>query len=98
MPELCTMTNTGGKLIFDVSGTSPQCTGFANRGIGGMRSGRLNDFSHPTAQMTRTERPRFFHRQFYCPGCGLMWANEMARPGDPILRDFEHDPHWLARL
>jgi N-methylhydantoinase B len=63
-----------------------------------LRVGRLNEFSHPTAQMTRTESPRFFHRQFYCPGCGLMWSNEVARPDDPILREFEYDPQWLASL
>jgi N-methylhydantoinase B len=63
-----------------------------------LRIGRLNDFSHPTAQMTRAETPRFFHRQFYCPGCGLMWTNELARADDPILRQFDYDPQWLASL
>ncbi len=36
-----TMTNTGEKLIFDYTGTSKQSTGFANCGIGGLRSGVL---------------------------------------------------------
>lgn len=63
-----------------------------------LRIGRLNDFSHPTAQMTRAERPRFFHRQFYCPGCGLMWTTEVARADDAIVREFEYDPGWLASL
>jgi len=36
-----TLTNTGEKLIFDFSGTSKQSTGFANCGIGGLRSGVL---------------------------------------------------------
>ena len=63
-----------------------------------LRIGHLNEFSHPAAQMTRTEKPRFFHRQFYCPGCGLMWSNELARATDPILREFEYDPQWLASL
>jgi len=63
-----------------------------------LRIGRLNDFSHPTAQMTRADRPRFFHRQFYCPGCGLMWTNGLARADDPILRQFEYDAQWLTTL
>ena len=63
-----------------------------------LRIGNLNDFSHPTAQMTRVEKPRFFQRQFYCPGCGLMWTNELARADDSILRQFEYDAQWLANL
>jgi len=45
----CTLTNTGEKLIFDFSGTSVQCTGFANCGIGGMRSGVISGFAEPVA-------------------------------------------------
>lgn len=45
----CAMTNTGEKLIFDFSGTSPQCSGFANCGIGGMRSGVISGFAEPVA-------------------------------------------------
>jgi N-methylhydantoinase B len=33
------------------------------------------------------ERPVF--RQFYCPGCGALLENEIAREGDPVLRDIE---------
>ena len=43
------MTHTSEKLIFDFSGTSPQCTGFANRGSGGMRSGVISGFVEPIA-------------------------------------------------
>jgi N-methylhydantoinase B len=33
------------------------------------------------------ERPLF--RQFFCPGCGALLENEVAREGDPLLRDIE---------
>jgi N-methylhydantoinase B len=33
------------------------------------------------------ERPVF--RQFFCPGCGALMENEIAREGDPVLRDIE---------
>jgi N-methylhydantoinase B len=33
------------------------------------------------------ERPVF--RQFFCPGCGALIENEIAREGDPVLRDIE---------
>ena len=33
------------------------------------------------------ERPIF--RQFFCPGCGALLENEIAREGDPVLRDIE---------
>ena len=33
------------------------------------------------------ERPLF--RQFFCPGCGALLENEIAREGDPVLRDIE---------
>jgi N-methylhydantoinase B len=33
------------------------------------------------------ERPVF--RQFFCPGCGALLENEIAREGDPVLRDVE---------
>ncbi len=33
------------------------------------------------------ERPVF--RQFFCPGCGALLENEIAREGDPVLRDIE---------
>jgi N-methylhydantoinase B len=33
------------------------------------------------------ERPVF--RQFFCPGCGALIENEIAREGDPVLRDVE---------
>lgn len=61
-----------------------------------MRVGYLSDLSHPTAEMARHDPPRFFHRQFYCPGCALMFTTEMAREDDPILQDIEYDPAWLA--
>jgi acetone carboxylase gamma subunit len=35
------------------------------------------------------ERPVF--RQFSCPGCGALLENEIAREGDPVLRDVELD-------
>jgi len=60
-----------------------------------IRVGHLSDFSHPTAEMARRDPPRFFQRQFYCPSCALMFANEMARKDDPILKEIEYDPEWL---
>jgi N-methylhydantoinase B len=45
----CTLTNDGEKLVFDFSGTSVQCGGFANCGIGGMRSGVVSGFVEPVA-------------------------------------------------
>jgi acetone carboxylase gamma subunit len=33
------------------------------------------------------ERPVF--RQFFCPGCGALLENEVAREGDPPLCDIE---------
>ena len=36
------------------------------------------------------ERPVF--RQFFCPGCGALIENEVARESDPILHDIELDP------
>ena len=45
----CTLTNTGEKLVFDFSGTSTQSGGFANCGIGGMRSGVIAGFIEPIA-------------------------------------------------
>jgi len=35
------------------------------------------------------ERPVF--RQFFCPGCGALIENEVAREGDEVLRDIELD-------
>ena len=34
---------------------------------------------------------RFVFRQFYCPGCGALVENEVARVEDPVLRDIELD-------
>ena len=28
-------------------------------------------------------------RQFFCPGCGALLENEIAREHDPVLRDVE---------
>ena len=28
-------------------------------------------------------------RQFFCPGCGALIENEVARADDPVLRDIE---------
>src|SRR5208282_857784 len=36
------------------------------------------------------ERPVF--RQFFCPGCGVLIENEIARAADPVLRDIELSP------
>ena len=33
------------------------------------------------------DRPVF--RQFFCPGCGALVENEVAREGDEVLRDIE---------
>jgi acetone carboxylase gamma subunit len=33
------------------------------------------------------DRPVF--RQFYCPGCGGLIENEVARENDEVLRDIE---------
>jgi N-methylhydantoinase B len=33
------------------------------------------------------DRPLF--RQFFCPGCGALIENEIARESDPVLRDIE---------
>jgi acetone carboxylase gamma subunit len=33
------------------------------------------------------ERPVF--RQFFCPGCGALIENEVARETDPVLHDIE---------
>jgi acetone carboxylase gamma subunit len=35
------------------------------------------------------DRPVF--RQFFCPGCGALVENEVARAADPVLRDIELD-------
>jgi N-methylhydantoinase B len=35
------------------------------------------------------DRPVF--RQFFCPGCGALVENEIARADDPVLRDIELD-------
>jgi N-methylhydantoinase B len=63
-----------------------------------IRVGYLSEMSHPTAEMARRNPPRFFQRQFYCPGCVLMFTNEMARAEDPILNDVEYDAEWLSGL
>jgi N-methylhydantoinase B len=39
------------------------------------------------------ERPVF--RQFFCPGCGALLENEIAREGDSVLRDIELAPGTL---
>ncbi|HEV2041669.1 MAG TPA: acetone carboxylase subunit gamma, partial [Casimicrobiaceae bacterium] len=33
------------------------------------------------------DRPVF--RQFFCPGCGALIENEVARENDPVLHDIE---------
>lgn len=63
-----------------------------------MRVGYLSEMSHPTAEMAKRDPPRFFHRQFYCPECALMFSNELARADDPLLVEIEYDPHWLSSL
>jgi acetone carboxylase gamma subunit len=43
------------------------------------------------------ERPVW--RQFYCPGCGTLIENEVARSQDPVLADIELQwPEALDRL
>jgi N-methylhydantoinase B len=42
------------------------------------------------------DRPVF--RQFFCPGCGALIENEVARAGDPILRDIELRPRKPTEL
>jgi len=37
------------------------------------------------------DRPVF--RQFFCPGCGALIENEVARADDPVLQDIELDLH-----
>jgi N-methylhydantoinase B len=37
------------------------------------------------------DRPVF--RQFFCPGCGALVENEVARADDPVLQDIELDFH-----
>jgi len=63
-----------------------------------IRLGYLSVMSHPTAEMARRDPPRFFHRQFYCPDCLVMFATEMARAEDPILHAIDYDLEWLAGL
>ena len=63
-----------------------------------IRVGYLSEISHPTAEMARRDPPRFFQRQYYCPGCVLMFGNEMAREGDAILNDIDYDVEWLSGL
>jgi N-methylhydantoinase B len=41
------------------------------------------------------DRPVF--RQFFCPGCGTLIENEVARAADPILRDIELRPRKPGR-
>lgn len=61
-----------------------------------LRVGYLSEMSHPTAEMARREPRRFFHRQFYCPECALLFTTEMGRAEDPIIKDIDYDPDWLA--
>jgi rubredoxin len=61
-----------------------------------IRVGYLSDMSHPTAEMAKRDPPRFFHRQFYCPECALLFTTEMGRAEDPIIADMEYDPTWLS--
>jgi N-methylhydantoinase B len=42
------------------------------------------------------DRPVF--RQFFCPGCGALVENEVARADDPILRDIELRPRKPTEL
>lgn len=63
-----------------------------------LRVGSLNEFAHPTAQMTRINRPRFFFRQFFCPSCALCFACEVARKTDPIIFLQEYDESWLKEM
>jgi N-methylhydantoinase B len=41
------------------------------------------------------DRPVF--RQFFCPGCGALIENEVARDSDPVLQDIELDPASFPR-
>jgi N-methylhydantoinase B len=41
------------------------------------------------------DRPVF--RQFFCPGCGALIENEVARATDPVLRDIELRPRRLGK-
>ncbi len=63
-----------------------------------IRVGYLSEMSHPTAEMARRDPPRFFHRQYYCPGCALMFATEMGRSNDPVVEEIVYDPDWLSGL
>ena len=40
------------------------------------------------------DRPVF--RQFFCPGCGALIENEIARADDPMLRDIELQPRQAS--
>jgi N-methylhydantoinase B len=40
-------------------------------------------------------RPVF--RQFFCPGCGALIENEVARASDPVLRDIELTPREASK-
>jgi N-methylhydantoinase B len=40
------------------------------------------------------DRPVF--RQFFCPGCGALIENEIARADDPVLRDIELQPRQAS--
>lgn len=63
-----------------------------------LRVGSLNEFAHPTAQMTRLNKPRFFFRQFFCPSCALCFACEVARKNDPVIFLHEYDESWLKEI
>ena len=63
-----------------------------------IRVGRLTELGGPRSASVRLDTPRFFFRQFYCPGCGLMWDGEVARATDPIMHDIELDPEYLDSL
>ena len=41
------------------------------------------------------DRPMF--RQFFCPGCGTLIENEVARESDPILHDIELHPRAAGK-
>jgi N-methylhydantoinase B len=41
------------------------------------------------------ERPVF--RQFFCPGCGALIENEVARESDPVLHDIELGTDYVFR-
>ncbi len=42
------------------------------------------------------DRPVF--RQFFCPGCGALIENEIARAADPVLRDIEIRPRKASEV